>query len=118
VGGAGQEGLLAEPVGQNVDVGEVAGSCPVEKGEELVPSEFLGRERRAGDAVGDDQGEKARELARSLGAAFVGGAADKPPDPLDAAILFAPVGDLVIPAMAAPASSSRSPRRTSCRSRR
>ena len=47
------------------------------------------------------RGEKSQELARSLGAAFVGGAADMPPEPLDAAILFAPVGDLVLPAMAA-----------------
>ena len=34
----------------------------------------------------------ARELASSLGAASVQGAADRPPEPLDAAILFAPVG--------------------------
>jgi alcohol dehydrogenase, propanol-preferring len=47
------------------------------------------------------RGAKAQELARSLGASFVGGAADMPPEPLDAAILFAPVGDLVLPAMAA-----------------
>jgi propanol-preferring alcohol dehydrogenase len=47
------------------------------------------------------RGEKSQELARSLGATFVGGAADMPPEPLDAAILFAPVGDLVLPAMAA-----------------
>jgi alcohol dehydrogenase, propanol-preferring len=47
------------------------------------------------------RGEQARELARSLGAAFVGGAADMPPEPLDAAIMFAPVGDLVPPALAA-----------------
>ena len=47
------------------------------------------------------RGEQAQELARSLGAAFVGGAADMPPEPLDAAILFAPVGDLVLPALAA-----------------
>jgi len=47
------------------------------------------------------RGAKSRELARSLGAAFVGDAADSPPEPLDAAILFAPVGDLVLPAMAA-----------------
>jgi len=47
------------------------------------------------------RGEQAQELARSLGAAFVGGAADMPPEPLDAAILFAPVGDLVPPALAA-----------------
>jgi propanol-preferring alcohol dehydrogenase len=47
------------------------------------------------------RGEQARELARSLGAAFVGGPADMPPEPLDAAILFAPAGDLVPPALAA-----------------
>jgi len=47
------------------------------------------------------RGEQARELARSLGAAFVGGPADTPPEPLDAAIMFAPVGDLVPPALAA-----------------
>lgn len=39
--------------------------------------------------------ESARELARELGAVFVGDAYDSPPDPLDSAILFAPVGDLV-----------------------
>ncbi len=43
----------------------------------------------------------AQRLARDLGAVWVGGAADMPPVPLDAAILFAPVGDLVLPAMAA-----------------
>lgn len=45
--------------------------------------------------------EDARRLAHELGATWVGGAADMPPVPLDAAILFAPVGDLVLPAMAA-----------------
>lgn len=44
---------------------------------------------------------RARELALELGAASVGGAYDEPPVPLDAAILFAPVGDLVPPALAA-----------------
>ncbi|OOP65170.1 alcohol dehydrogenase [Arthrobacter sp. SRS-W-1-2016] len=39
--------------------------------------------------------ESARELARDLGAVFVGDAYNSPPDPLDSAILFAPVGDLV-----------------------
>ncbi|SDT62577.1 zinc-binding alcohol dehydrogenase family protein [Jiangella sp. DSM 45060] len=43
----------------------------------------------------------ARELALDLGAASAGAAADPPPEPLDAAILFAPVGDLVPPALAA-----------------
>src|ERR1700742_3703659 len=47
------------------------------------------------------RGAKSQELARSLGAAFVGGPEDTPPEPLDSAILFAPVGDLVLPAMAA-----------------
>ncbi|MGH9087360.1 MAG: zinc-dependent alcohol dehydrogenase family protein [Acidimicrobiales bacterium] len=45
--------------------------------------------------------EEAQELARQLGATWVGDAADPPPDPLDAAVLFAPVGDLVLPALAA-----------------
>jgi propanol-preferring alcohol dehydrogenase len=47
------------------------------------------------------RGERARELALSLGAASAQGAADRPPVALDAAILFAPVGDLVLPAMEA-----------------
>jgi alcohol dehydrogenase, propanol-preferring len=37
----------------------------------------------------------ARRLALDLGAASAGDAYDSPPEPLDAAILFAPVGDLV-----------------------
>jgi alcohol dehydrogenase, propanol-preferring len=41
------------------------------------------------------RGEQARSLARDLGAASVGGARDHPPGQLDAAILFAPAGDLV-----------------------
>lgn len=47
------------------------------------------------------RGEKAQELARSLGAASVNGAYDAPPVPLDAAITFAPVGELVPVAMRA-----------------
>jgi propanol-preferring alcohol dehydrogenase len=47
------------------------------------------------------RGERSQELARSLGASFVGGADEMPPEPLDAAILFAPVGDLVPAALAA-----------------
>ncbi|WP_328327595.1 MULTISPECIES: zinc-dependent alcohol dehydrogenase family protein [unclassified Streptomyces] len=38
---------------------------------------------------------QARTLARELGAASAGEAYDLPPEPLDSAILFAPVGDLV-----------------------
>jgi len=43
----------------------------------------------------------ARGLALDLGATSAGGAYDSPPEPLDAAILFAPVGDLVPPALEA-----------------
>lgn len=45
------------------------------------------------------RGERARELALALGAASAQDAADPPPVRLDAAILFAPVGDLVLPAL-------------------
>lgn len=44
---------------------------------------------------------EARQLALDLGAASAAGAYDAPPEPLDAAILFAPVGDLVPVALAA-----------------
>jgi alcohol dehydrogenase, propanol-preferring len=44
---------------------------------------------------------EARDLARSLGASSAAGAADPPPEALDAAILFAPVGSLVPPALQA-----------------
>ncbi len=45
--------------------------------------------------------EAHRELARSLGAAWVGGAQDRPPGLLDAAIVFAPAGSLVLDALGA-----------------
>jgi len=40
-----------------------------------------------------------QQLALELGAVWVGGAADRPPAPLNAAVVFAPVGDLVLPAL-------------------
>lgn len=43
----------------------------------------------------------AQELARSLGAAWVGGSEETPPAALDSAIVFAPVGTLVPTALAA-----------------
>jgi propanol-preferring alcohol dehydrogenase len=43
---------------------------------------------RSGDA-------STQAFARSLGAVWAGGSEDKPPEPLDAAIIFAPVGALV-----------------------
>ena len=47
------------------------------------------------------RGAAAQDLARELGAASVGGARDRPPRPLNAAILFAPAGDLVPTALEA-----------------
>jgi propanol-preferring alcohol dehydrogenase len=45
---------------------------------------------------GDTDGQ---EFARSLGARWAGGSSDTPPVMLDAAIIFAPVGDLVVDAL-------------------
>jgi propanol-preferring alcohol dehydrogenase len=42
-----------------------------------------------------------RQLAESLGASWAGDPAERPPEPLDAAILFAPAGELVPKALAA-----------------
>ncbi|WP_343882554.1 zinc-binding alcohol dehydrogenase family protein [Leifsonia poae] len=47
------------------------------------------------------RGEQNRELARTLGVAFVGAEAEQPPEPLDSAIVFAPAGGLVPVALAA-----------------
>ncbi len=47
------------------------------------------------------RGPRHQALARRMGAAWVGDARDAPPEPLDAAILFAPAGDLVPTALAA-----------------
>jgi propanol-preferring alcohol dehydrogenase len=43
----------------------------------------------------------AQDFARSLGAVWAGGSEEKPPEPLDAAIIFAPVGALVPAALKA-----------------
>jgi len=42
-----------------------------------------------------------RKLAEELGAVWTGDAAARPPVPLDSAVLFAPAGDLVLPALEA-----------------
>jgi alcohol dehydrogenase, propanol-preferring len=51
---------------------------------------------RPGDAPG-------QEFARSLGAVWAGGSDERPPELLDAAVIFAPVGSLVPAALAATA---------------
>ncbi|MHC4549312.1 MAG: zinc-dependent alcohol dehydrogenase family protein [Planctomycetota bacterium] len=47
------------------------------------------------------RGRKHRELARQMGAAWVGGPGDRPPEPMDRAVIFAPAGDLVPEALEA-----------------
>jgi propanol-preferring alcohol dehydrogenase len=46
------------------------------------------------------RGGRHRAFASQMGADWVGGAADTPPEPFDGAILFAPAGDLVPPILA------------------
>jgi propanol-preferring alcohol dehydrogenase len=47
------------------------------------------------------RGQSHRELAKRMGAAWVGGATDPIPEPLDAAIVFAPAGEIVPAALRA-----------------
>lgn len=47
------------------------------------------------DVVVATRGERHRNLARRLGAVWVGGAADLPDEPCDRAVVFAPAGELV-----------------------
>ncbi|WP_159067414.1 zinc-binding dehydrogenase [Gordonia iterans] len=49
------------------------------------------------------RGERNQRLARELGLEFVGGADDVPPEPLDSAIVFAPIGAIMTTALAATA---------------
>jgi propanol-preferring alcohol dehydrogenase len=59
---------------------------------------WQGREVYAFTRAGDTA---AQAHARSLGACWAGGSDEQPPEPLDAAILFAPVGELVPAALKA-----------------
>jgi propanol-preferring alcohol dehydrogenase len=59
---------------------------------------WQGRSVYAFTRTGDSQSQT---FARSLGAIWVGGSDDSPPEPLDAAIIFAPVGALVTTALKA-----------------
>ena len=59
-----------------------------------------GREVYAFTKTGDTEGQK---FARGLGAAWAGDSTTVPPEPLDAAIIFAPVGSLVVVALRATA---------------
>ncbi len=57
---------------------------------------YLGKKIFAFTKEGDGKGQ---DFARSLGAAWAGSSRQPPPQPLDAAIIFAPVGSLVIEAL-------------------
>ena len=50
---------------------------------------------------------KGQEFARSLGAQWAGGSDETPPEPLDASIVFAPVGSLMIDALKVSARGAR-----------
>ena len=57
-----------------------------------------GREVYAFTRAGDEGGQR---FARRLGAVWAGGAGEAPPQPLDAALIFAPAGELVADALRA-----------------
>lgn len=59
-----------------------------------------GRKVYAFTRPGDTKGQT---FAKSIGVAWVGDSTERPPEPLDAAIIFAPVGNLVPAALAATA---------------
>ena len=59
---------------------------------------YQGKEVYAFTRAGDDRGQ---EFARSLGAVWAGSSQESPPEPLDAAIIFAPVGSLIPTALRA-----------------
>jgi len=59
---------------------------------------WQGRRVFAFTRAGDEEGQ---QFARSLGAEWAGSSTERPPEELDAAIIFAPVGELVPAALAA-----------------
>lgn len=67
-------------------------------------AKYQGREIYAFTRSGDTE---AQAFARELGAVWVGGSDQSPPKPLDAALIFAPVGSLVPAALAATAPGGR-----------
>ena len=70
--------------------------CQVAVGERLRVFAFT----RPGDRAG-------QEFARELGAEWAGSSEQAPPEPLDAAIVFAPVGELMLTALRASAPGAR-----------
>jgi propanol-preferring alcohol dehydrogenase len=67
-------------------------------------AKFQGRKVFAFTKPGDEEGQA---FARELGADWAGGSDERPPEQLDAAIVFAPVGSLMIEALRATAKGGR-----------
>jgi len=67
-------------------------------------AKFQGRKVFAFTKPGDEEGQA---FARGLGADWAGGSDQRPPEQLDAAIVFAPVGALMIEALRATAKGAR-----------
>ena len=67
-------------------------------------AKFLGRRVFAFTKPGDEEGQA---FARELGADWAGGSDERPPEQLDAAIVFAPVGSRMIEALRATAKGGR-----------
>ena len=67
-------------------------------------AKYQGRRVFAFTRPGDEKGQA---FARSLGADWAGGSDERPPEQLDAAIVFAPVGALMIEALKATAKGGR-----------
>jgi propanol-preferring alcohol dehydrogenase len=67
-------------------------------------AKFLGRRVFAFTKPGDEEGQA---FARELGADWAGGSDERPPEELDAAIVFAPLGPLMIEALKASAKGAR-----------
>jgi len=67
-------------------------------------AKFQGKKVFAFTKPGDEEGQA---FARELGADWAGGSDERPPEQLDAAIVFAPVGSLMIEALRATAKGGR-----------
>lgn len=66
-----------------------------------IVAQVLRHQGRHFVAITRDGDSQAQDFARRLGAQWAGGASERPPQELDAALIFAPVGDLVPAALAA-----------------
>ncbi|HTZ36545.1 MAG TPA: zinc-dependent alcohol dehydrogenase family protein [Stellaceae bacterium] len=92
--------LASESTGQGAKQGERIGIYGFGAAAHIVAqvARFQGRRVFAFTKPGDRPGQ---DFARGLGAVWAGGSDEAPPEPLDAALIFAPVGALVPAALRA-----------------